>query len=69
MSGGSVVGAGPGTTANSSDDGSAGTAYQVRTIPHTVIIDGNGKVATVLRGVSTEEELLGAISDVEADAR
>jgi thiol-disulfide isomerase/thioredoxin len=51
------------------DDGSAGTAYQVRTIPHTVIIDGEGKVAAVLRGVSTEDELMRAIGDVEEHPR
>jgi thiol-disulfide isomerase/thioredoxin len=51
------------------DDGTAGTAYQVRTIPHTVIIDGEGKVAEVMRGVSTEDELLRAISDVEEHPR
>jgi len=47
------------------DDGSASSAYQVTTIPHTVIIDGAGKVAAVLRGVAPEDELLRAIERVE----
>ena len=47
------------------DDGSAGGSYQVRTIPHTVIVDAAGKVAAVLRGISTEDELYHAIVEVE----
>lgn len=47
------------------DDGSASSAYQVTTIPHTVIIDGAGKVAAVLRGASSEDELMRAIERVE----
>jgi cytochrome c biogenesis protein CcmG, thiol:disulfide interchange protein DsbE len=39
------------------DDGSAASAYDVATIPHTVVIDGAGKVAAVLRGMSSEDEL------------
>jgi thiol-disulfide isomerase/thioredoxin len=47
------------------DDGSASSAYQVTTIPHTVIVDGAGKVAAVLRGASSEDELMRAIDRVE----
>ena len=47
------------------DDGSASSAYQVTTIPHTVIVDGAGRVAAVLRGASSEDELMRAIERVE----
>jgi thiol-disulfide isomerase/thioredoxin len=47
------------------DDGSASSAYQVTTIPHTVIVDGAGRVAAVLRGASSEDELMHAIERVE----
>lgn len=47
------------------DDGSASSAYQVATIPHTVVIDGAGKVAAVLRGMTAEDELWRAITRVE----
>jgi thiol-disulfide isomerase/thioredoxin len=47
------------------DDGSASSAYQISTIPHTVIIDAAGKVAAVLRGASSEDELMRAIERVE----
>ncbi len=47
------------------DDGSISVAYQVQTIPHTVLLDGEGKVATVLRGVHSEADLQTAIDRVE----
>jgi thiol-disulfide isomerase/thioredoxin len=47
------------------DDGSASQAYQVTTIPHTVILDGDGKVAVVMRGSVSEAELMHAIDGVE----
>jgi thiol-disulfide isomerase/thioredoxin len=47
------------------DDGSASSAYQVATIPHTVVIDGAGKVAAVLRGMTTEDELWREIERTE----
>jgi thiol-disulfide isomerase/thioredoxin len=39
------------------DDGSAGNAYQVTSIPETVIVDGSGTVKTVLFGVYPESEV------------
>ena len=47
------------------DDGSASAAYQVTMIPQTVIVDGAGKVASLIRGEASEEELLRAIERVE----
>lgn len=47
------------------DDGSASSAYEVNSIPHTVIIDRAGKVAAVLHGAASEQELLRAIEEVE----
>ncbi|MDB4970302.1 MAG: cycX [Myxococcales bacterium] len=47
------------------DDGGASASYHVRTIPHTVIVDAAGKIAAVMRGMSTEDELLRAILEVE----
>ena len=47
------------------DDGSASSAYQVSTVPHTVIVDAAGRVAAVLRGASSEDELMHAIERVE----
>ncbi len=47
------------------DDGSASSAYQVTMIPQTVIVDAAGKVASVMRGGASEEELMRAIEQVE----
>lgn len=47
------------------DDGSASAAYQVTMIPQTVIVDGSGKVASLIRGEASEEELLRAIERAE----
>ena len=47
------------------DDGSISIAYQVQTIPHTVLLDGEGKVARVLRGVHSEADLQSAIEQLE----
>jgi thiol-disulfide isomerase/thioredoxin len=47
------------------DDGSAASAYDVATIPHTVVIDGSGKVSAVLRGMTSEEELWREIARAE----
>jgi thiol-disulfide isomerase/thioredoxin len=47
------------------DDGSASAAYQVSSIPHTVIIDRAGKVTAVLHGAASEDELMRAIERVE----
>jgi peroxiredoxin len=48
------------------DDGSASQAYKVMTIPQTVIVDAAGKVATVIRGSATEDELARAIARIES---
>jgi cytochrome c biogenesis protein CcmG/thiol:disulfide interchange protein DsbE len=47
------------------DDGSASAAYQVTMIPQTVIVDASGKVASLIRGEASEDELLSAIERVE----
>lgn len=47
------------------DDGSASAAYQVTMIPQTVIVDGAGKVAALIRGEASEDELMHAIERVE----
>jgi thiol-disulfide isomerase/thioredoxin len=47
------------------DDGSASQLYRVTTIPHTVILDGDGRIAAVLRGIQREDELMHAIQAVE----
>jgi cytochrome c biogenesis protein CcmG, thiol:disulfide interchange protein DsbE len=47
------------------DDGSASAAYQVSTIPHTVIVDAAGTVAAVMRGPVSESELMQAVEEVE----
>jgi thiol-disulfide isomerase/thioredoxin len=39
------------------DDGQASSAYHVSTIPHTVVIDAQGRVAAVLRGPQGEADL------------
>jgi thiol-disulfide isomerase/thioredoxin len=39
------------------DDGSAANAYQVTSIPETVIVDGHGVVKTLLYGVYPETEV------------
>jgi peroxiredoxin len=49
------------------DDGSVSIAYQVQTIPQAVLLDGDGKVARVLRGVHSEADLQSAIERVEAN--
>ena len=47
------------------DDGRASAAYQVTMIPQTVIVDGDGKVASLIRGEASEDELLRVIARVE----
>jgi peroxiredoxin len=47
------------------DDGSASQRYKVMTIPHIVILDGDGKIADVLRGVHSEGDVERAIAAVE----
>jgi hypothetical protein len=47
------------------DDGSASQLYRVTTIPHTVILDDDGRIAAVLRGIQGEDELMRAIAAVE----
>jgi thiol-disulfide isomerase/thioredoxin len=47
------------------DDGSISILYRVQTIPHTVLLDGDGKVAAVLRGVHSEADLQRAIDHLE----
>lgn len=47
------------------DDGSASQAYKVMTIPETVVVDAAGKVAAVMRGGASEDELMRAIERVE----
>jgi cytochrome c biogenesis protein CcmG/thiol:disulfide interchange protein DsbE len=47
------------------DDGSASAAYQVTMIPQTVIVDAGGKVAALIRGEASEDELMRAIERVE----
>jgi cytochrome c biogenesis protein CcmG, thiol:disulfide interchange protein DsbE len=47
------------------DDGSASAAYQITMIPQTVIVDGGGKVAALIRGEASEDELMRAIERVE----
>jgi thiol-disulfide isomerase/thioredoxin len=47
------------------DDGSAAAAYQVTMIPQTVIVDRTGRVATLIRGSASEDELMHAIEHVE----
>jgi thiol-disulfide isomerase/thioredoxin len=47
------------------DDGSASQLYRVTTIPHTVILDDNGRIAAVLRGIQGEDDLMRAIAAVE----
>jgi thiol-disulfide isomerase/thioredoxin len=48
------------------DDGSASAAFQVNTIPHAVVLDGQGRVAQVLDGARSETELWHAIDRVES---
>ena len=47
------------------DDGSAAAAYQVTMIPQTVIVDRAGRVASLIRGGASEDELMRAIERVE----
>lgn len=47
------------------DDGSAANAYHVMTIPQTVLIDRDGKVARVLRGGQSESDLMRAVERLE----
>ena len=47
------------------DDGRASAAYQITMIPQTVIIDREGKVASLIRGEASEPELMRAIERVE----
>jgi len=47
------------------DDGSASGLYHVRSIPYTVLVGPDGKVAHVLRGVRTEDELWREIEALE----
>jgi len=47
------------------DDGSVASAYRVQTIPHTVLLDGDGKVAAVLRGMQSEADLRAAVDAIE----
>jgi len=47
------------------DDGSAASAYQVTMIPQTVIVDRAGRVASLIRGGASEDELMHAIERVE----
>jgi len=47
------------------DDGSAGAAYHVMSIPQTIIVDGAGHVAALLRGEQSEADLMAAIEHVE----
>jgi len=47
------------------DDGSASNAYQVAMIPQTILVDGAGHVAGLLRGEQSESDLLSAIERVE----
>ncbi len=51
------------------DDGSASQAYKVMTIPQTVIVDADGKVAAVMRGGASEAELMRAVERVESGAK
>jgi thiol-disulfide isomerase/thioredoxin len=51
------------------DDGSISVLYRVQTIPHTVLLDGEGKVARVLRGVHSEADLQHAIDRLEGSAK
>jgi cytochrome c biogenesis protein CcmG, thiol:disulfide interchange protein DsbE len=48
------------------DDGSASSAYRVDTIPRTVIIDQQGKVAEVLDGVHSLDEMRVTVESVLA---
>jgi thiol-disulfide isomerase/thioredoxin len=47
------------------DDGSASAAYQVTTIPQTVIVDRAGRVAQMIRGGASEDDLMHALERVE----
>jgi hypothetical protein len=47
------------------DDGSASAAYQINAIPHTVLVGSDGKVAQLLRGPQSEDELWRAIQALE----
>jgi thiol-disulfide isomerase/thioredoxin len=47
------------------DDGSASGVYHVRSIPYTVLVGSDGKVARVLRGVRSEDELWREITTLE----
>ena len=49
------------------DDGTASQLYRVSTIPHTVILDGNGRIAAVLRGPQSESGLMRAIETAEGN--
>jgi thiol-disulfide isomerase/thioredoxin len=51
------------------DDGSASQAYQVNMIPHTVLVDADGRVAQVIRGAASEAELMRAIERLEHESR
>jgi thiol-disulfide isomerase/thioredoxin len=43
------------------DDGQAGRDYKVTTIPHLVLIDGQGRIRQVQRGLSSKDELAAEI--------
>jgi thiol-disulfide isomerase/thioredoxin len=47
------------------DDGSASGLYHVRSIPYTVLVGPDGKVARTLRGVRSEDELWREITQLE----
>jgi thiol-disulfide isomerase/thioredoxin len=47
------------------DDGSASSLYHVRSIPYTVLVGADGKVAHALRGVRSEDELWRELTALE----
>ena len=47
------------------DDGSAGSAYSVATIPHSVLIDADGKVSGIFDGTITKEGVESAVRTIE----
>jgi thiol-disulfide isomerase/thioredoxin len=47
------------------DDGSASAAYRIASIPQTILVDGAGHVAGLLRGEQSEADLMSAIERVE----
>jgi peroxiredoxin len=51
------------------DGGTASRVYEVETIPHTVLVDADGKVADVRRGPMSEDELARALDALEGAAR